>query len=106
MGTAEDRWNLSYAANCHRSTYVTPKKGKAILWYSHFNASCPTGETSGCKLGPMDPYSLHGGCDVHTGIKWAANNWINVEDDQSKVKRLRKLKGRWSPLHGHARHAH
>jgi hypoxia-inducible factor prolyl 4-hydroxylase len=80
--TAEDKWNLSYTANCHRSVYVKPTKGKAILWYTHLSASCPTGQEKGCKLGPLDPFSLHGGCDVHKGIKWIANNWINVAADK------------------------
>ena len=30
-------------------------------------------------------YSMHGGCDVLRGVKWSANNWINVLDDPYKV---------------------
>ena len=82
---AEDRWNLSYADNCHRSAYVSPQKGRAVLFYNHLSASCVEGQQWGCKLGPLDPYSLHGGCDVAEGIKWAANNWINVEDDHKRA---------------------
>ena len=71
-----DRWNLSYVENCRRKAFVEPKQGRAILWYSHLSASCPAnGQQWGCQLGRMDPYSIHGGCDVRKGVKWAANNW-------------------------------
>ena len=50
---------------------VQPRKGTAVMWYNH--AIDPT---TGL-LGPMDLFSLHGGCDVRDGVKWIANNWIN-----------------------------
>merc|ERR1711924_107775 len=54
MDSPEDRWNLSYTANCHRSAYVTPKKGRAILFYNHLSARCFEGQQWGCELGEMD----------------------------------------------------
>ena len=41
-----------------------PRKGDALLFYSQK----PNGE--------LDPMSLHGGCPVVQGQKWAANLWI------------------------------
>jgi hypothetical protein len=64
------RWNLSYTKNCHRSAYVTPKKGRAILFYNHLSAFCYEGQQWGCELGEMDKYSLHGGCDVLKVRSW------------------------------------
>lgn len=64
-----DKFNLSH--NCRRSNLVIePKKGTALLWYNHF-----LNETDGW-LGGLDPYTLHGGCDVIKGEKWLANMWI------------------------------
>ena len=31
-------------------------------------------------IGPRDDLSLHGGCDIHKGIKYMANNWIPAPD--------------------------
>ncbi|XP_006822380.1 transmembrane prolyl 4-hydroxylase-like [Saccoglossus kowalevskii] len=53
---------------------VKPEKGKAVMWYNHI-----IDEETGW-MGDMDNFTLHGGCDVHTGRKWIANNWINVAD--------------------------
>jgi len=41
-----------------------PKKGNAVLFYSQ------------TPLGALDPFSLHGGCPVVKGVKWAGNIWI------------------------------
>ena len=54
QGGVEDRWNLSFTENCHRSAYVTPKKGRAILFYNHLSARCFEGQQWGCELGEMD----------------------------------------------------
>ena len=35
-------------------------------------------------LGPVDRYSLHGGCDVIKGEKWIANNWLTAPNKNSK----------------------
>ena len=51
---------------------MKPKKGRAVLWYNHFLD--PTTEWTGA----VDRNSLHGGCAVHKGTKWIANNWINT----------------------------
>ena len=90
----EDKWNLSYVHNCHRSVFVPPKKGRALLFYSHLDAWCWEGQQWGCKLGELDRYALHGGCDVLKGVKFAANNWINVEDDPKTagLKRSKRAK--------------
>eukprot|EP00794_Sanderia_malayensis_P001426 gene1426-1575_t len=61
------------ARNCQKSNIVVkPKKGKAILWYNH------VGRKQSGWLGQVDFRSYHGGCDVIRGVKWIANNWINV----------------------------
>lgn len=63
-----DLYNLSKF--CHKSTVtVKPKKGRMVMWYNHL-----INEEG--LLGILDPYSLHGGCDVIEGEKWIANNWI------------------------------
>ena len=43
---------------------IKPEKGKVILFYNML----PNGE--------LDALSLHGGCMVINGVKWAANHWI------------------------------
>ena len=43
---------------------VAPARGKLALFYSLL----PNGE--------LDEYSLHGGCPVKAGRKWAANKWL------------------------------
>ena len=53
---------------------VTPKRGKAVMWYNHF-----VDEETGW-LGERDDNTLHGGCGVRKGIKWIANNWITAPD--------------------------
>lgn len=50
--------------DCTRGLAVRPKKGKATLFYSLY----PSGDP--------DHYSLHGGCAVEEGTKFAANFWI------------------------------
>ena len=29
-------------------------------------------------LGELNPFAVHGGCEVRKGAKWIANNWINI----------------------------
>ncbi|XP_052773905.1 transmembrane prolyl 4-hydroxylase-like [Mya arenaria] len=71
-GNLAHQWrNLSNF--CHNSSVVIgPKRGTAIMWYSHLMEA----ETN--YLGEIDDYSYHGGCDVTKGTKWIANNWINA----------------------------
>lgn len=54
------------------SLVVKPVKGSALFWYNNV-----LDEDTG-KMGEMDKLSLHGGCDVIDGEKWAANLWINA----------------------------
>lgn len=68
-----DKFNL--VQYCHDGNMVvTPKRGKAVMWYNHF-----VDEQTGW-LGEMDEYSLHGGCGLWSGVKWIANNWITSTD--------------------------
>ena len=55
---------------------VKPKKGKAIMWYNHV--------LDGGWLGEKDILSLHGGCDIHKGEKWVANNWLPAAEKDRK----------------------
>eukprot|EP01062_Namystynia_karyoxenos_P045597 TRINITY_DN33911_c0_g1_i1.p1 TRINITY_DN33911_c0_g1~~TRINITY_DN33911_c0_g1_i1.p1 ORF type:complete len:412 (+),score=83.78 TRINITY_DN33911_c0_g1_i1:67-1236(+) len=51
---------------------VSPRRGRAAVFYSHVPG---TGE----RLGKMDPWSLHAGCDVGPGShKALANYWVHV----------------------------
>ena len=49
---------------CYSRFAVAPRKGDAILFYSQK----PSGD--------LDPLSIHGGCPVLAGTKWAANLWV------------------------------
>lgn len=64
-------------ADCGRGLKVKPVMGDAIVFYSllahNQQEACPD-DHKGCNL---DPKSLHGGCDVISGDKWAANYWVS-----------------------------
>lgn len=45
-----------------------PKAGDAVLFYSYY------------MNGTMDPASMHTGCPVIKGIKWAAPIWIHIDE--------------------------
>ena len=47
-----------------RGAKVTPRAGDAVLFYNLRPDGAP------------DPYSLHAGCSVAAGVKWAANLWV------------------------------
>ena len=49
---------------CDVGLKVKPEKGKVIIFYDLL----PNGQ--------MDELSLHGGCPVEIGVKWAANKWV------------------------------
>jgi len=51
-------------AECRIKFAVTPKEAKAVLFYSQH------------PEGRLDHSSLHGGCPVIDGPKWAANLWV------------------------------
>ena len=56
-------------SSCERGLKVRPKKGAALLWYNML----PHGNG---HEGRPDRQSLHGGCDVLAGEKWASNKWV------------------------------
>ncbi|KNC46893.1 proly 4-hydroxylase [Thecamonas trahens ATCC 50062] len=55
-------------SDCEHGVSVAPKKGRAVMFYSL--------KALGHMNGALDRYSLHSGCDVLKGEKWAANRWI------------------------------
>lgn len=59
-----ESWQRKMVADCRTMFSVKPKKGEAILFYSQQ----PNGE--------VDNMSIHGGCPVIHGTKWAANLWV------------------------------
>lgn len=64
--------------DCSKGFSSYPKKNKVIIFYS----MRPDGE--------MDPYSLHGGCDVKKGLKWSANFWVwNKPNDLNRNHKKR-----------------
>eukprot|EP00992_Anisonema_acinus_P006585 TRINITY_DN21065_c0_g1_i1.p1 TRINITY_DN21065_c0_g1~~TRINITY_DN21065_c0_g1_i1.p1 ORF type:complete len:210 (+),score=71.05 TRINITY_DN21065_c0_g1_i1:3-632(+) len=63
-------WAQRYRT-CTEGAVVKPKRGTCVLFYSH--TVTPAG-----LLGPLDGYSLHGGCEVLEGTKWILNYWIEI----------------------------
>lgn len=57
-------WERDMVVHCRTRLSVRPKKASAILFYSQH----PNGKP--------DQASLHGGCPVLKGQKWAANLWV------------------------------
>lgn len=64
LGNKVGHWEVDTALTCETNLAIAPKKGNAVLFYSQL----PTGE--------LDPMSVHGGCPVLKGEKWAANLWV------------------------------
>mmetsp|Transcript_24376 Transcript_24376/g.30649 ORF Transcript_24376/g.30649 Transcript_24376/m.30649 type:complete len:642 (+) Transcript_24376:200-2125(+) len=60
----EGSWEENMVADCRSRLSIKPHSGRAVLFYSQH----PNGEE--------DSSSLHGGCPVLHGEKWAANNWV------------------------------
>ena len=56
----------SNTRDCSHGLRVIPKKGAAVAFYNMR------------KDYSLDPYALHGGCDVEDGVKWAAPLWFRV----------------------------
>lgn len=54
-------WQRRMVQHCRSKMSVSPMKAQAVLFYSQK------------RLGEMDPMSIHGGCPVLQGEKWAAN---------------------------------
>jgi len=72
IGIHENTWQERLVAQCKSRLAVKPKKLRAVLFYSQQ------------PNGAVDENSLHGGCPVLDGVKWAANLWIwngNVHDE-------------------------
>lgn len=59
-----ESWEHEMVEQCSTKLAVYPRKGHAVLFYSQK----PNGE--------LDDESLHGGCPVLDGTKWAANLWV------------------------------
>ena len=57
-------WQRNMVADCRTMFTVKPKRGEAILFYSQH------------PDGTVDNMSIHGGCPVIQGTKWAANLWV------------------------------
>jgi len=57
-------WEEEMVANCRRHLAISPKQGRAVLFYNQH----PNGQ--------VDNTSLHGGCPILHGEKWAANLWV------------------------------
>lgn len=60
----EGSWEEEMTAMCRTRLAITPRKGRAVLFYSQR----PNGQE--------DKTVLHGGCPVLEGTKWAANLWV------------------------------
>lgn len=63
-GIERGSWEEEMVATCRSKFSVRPSAGRAVLFYSQL----PNGQE--------DPASLHGGCPVLEGEKWAANLWV------------------------------
>lgn len=61
---AEGSWQRDMVAECRSRLAVRPRKAEAILFYSQL------------PDGSVDRLSLHGGCPVLQGQKWAGNLWV------------------------------
>ncbi|OQR82538.1 hypothetical protein ACHHYP_15884 [Achlya hypogyna] len=57
-------WEADMVQSCSTRLASYPRKTHAILFYSQK------------PNGALDPRSLHGGCPVLEGTKWAANLWV------------------------------
>eukprot|EP00559_Dactyliosolen_fragilissimus_P002478 CAMPEP_0184865724 /NCGR_PEP_ID=MMETSP0580-20130426/18819_1 /TAXON_ID=1118495 /ORGANISM="Dactyliosolen fragilissimus" /LENGTH=640 /DNA_ID=CAMNT_0027365023 /DNA_START=48 /DNA_END=1967 /DNA_ORIENTATION=- len=60
----EGSWEEKMVADCKTRLAIRPSSAHAVLFYSQH----PNGEE--------DESSLHGGCPVLSGEKWAANLWV------------------------------
>jgi hypothetical protein len=72
MGIKPASWEERLVVQCRSKLAVKPKKAEAVLFYDQL------------PMGGQDDASLHGGCPVLKGTKWAANLWVwngNVHGD-------------------------
>ncbi|KAM6982857.1 transmembrane prolyl 4-hydroxylase-like [Tautogolabrus adspersus] len=63
---------------------IKPTAGTALLWYNHLS------DGRGW-MGELDEYSLHGDCPIRHGVKWVANNWVNVDPNSQRQARYQRL---------------
>jgi len=72
---------LNLSKHCQDANLlVRPSKGTALLWYNHYV------DAESKFLGELDPFSLHGGCDVIKGEKWISNIWLPTSYEEHKEK--------------------
>ena len=57
---------------CEVGVRAAPVAGDAILFYN-FGSD-----------GEVDPSAIHAACEVTGGVKWAANHWFNLPEEDSK----------------------
>mmetsp|Transcript_3076 Transcript_3076/g.7180 ORF Transcript_3076/g.7180 Transcript_3076/m.7180 type:complete len:576 (-) Transcript_3076:228-1955(-) len=74
----KNSWEIEAVQKCFGRLSVKPRKARAILFYSlHPN-------------GKGDSMSMHTGCPVLIGQKWAANLWIWNKDRDAEKEKERK----------------
>ncbi len=77
MGIKPNSWEERLVVQCRSKLAVRPKKAEAVLFYDQM------------PMGGQDDASLHGGCPVLKGTKWAANLWVwngNVHGEEPAGK--------------------
>ena len=84
----EESWQRGMVADCRTMFTVKPKRGfiSIPLFFRYFEVIKNyvilffEGEAilfySQLPDGKVDPMSIHGGCPVLSGTKWAANLWV------------------------------
>ena len=69
----------THSTRCNHGLTVAPKKGRALLFYSHkLHEERLEDGTTTTRLGELDRLTFHGGCDVLAGEKFIANYWIEL----------------------------
>jgi len=74
-------WQRNMVVECRSRMAIKPRKAQAVLFYSQF----PDGN--------VDRLSIHGGCPVLVGTKWAANLWVWNGPRNGYPKRKRGVGG-------------
>lgn len=64
LGIRPNSWEEALVVQCRSKLATKPKKTEAVLFYDQL------------PMGGQDNASLHGGCPVLKGTKWAANLWV------------------------------
>lgn len=75
------RYTNLTATKCKPGLSVKPQKGHAVLWYNYKHFSSKKSKVLPGSFGvpdALDEFSLHGGCDVLQGEKWAINLWLHA----------------------------